>query len=272
MTVKLSFCNMFPGFTFGSADERGDYPSADLACATLEQYRQAFAIWLDVYHNTVHDSLHMTPAQMRARLVENSLPAERYCLEELNQLCLSTWRLKLDKGRVLKFGLKWCGDGVAEVRQRLGKDQTAIVRFNPCDLGKVWVSHPDTPDEWHEAEGTRLDYQAGLSLSEHQFIRSKLRERSDSSFNPDMACIMLLGLNELIEEYKKENQKKGLLPTKKTHPHASDRSTKTSSDTEATLNDQLPLNTTHFKENISASTGFGTYHLSDPHQEDEHKD
>lgn len=43
LTVKDQFCRLFPGFTHGSPNERGEYPSTELASVTLEQYKHAFA-------------------------------------------------------------------------------------------------------------------------------------------------------------------------------------------------------------------------------------
>lgn len=263
LTVKNQFCRMFDGFKHGLANERGEYPSVNLACVTLEQYRLAFSNWLDFYHNNYHTELHMTPVQMRAKLSANALPAERYTEQELSQLCLSTWRLSLDKGRVQKFGLIWCGGGVAEVRQRLRKGQTAIVRFNPCDLGRVWVSHPDTPNDWHEAAGTRPDYQDNLTLSEHQLIRSELRSRGIESFDADAACIMLLELNEMIQKFKKENAEKGLLTTSKSKKKKIESTSKV--DPESLLNNQLTNMKPGTKQSSttdSSDESFSTYQVS----------
>ena len=101
----------------------------------------------------------------------------------------------------------WWGSGLAEVSLKLKAKQKAIVYFNPCDLGTVWVAHPDTPDNWHPAIGTNEDYQKGLSLSDHNSVRrSFILERR--KFDHTEACIRLYELNEKIETYKAETKKK----------------------------------------------------------------
>ncbi|MBS7596909.1 DNA-binding domain-containing protein [Pseudomonas sp. RC2C2] len=213
-TVKDEFCNTIPGFTHGSPSERGDYPSEERACLTLTQFREAFATWLVAYHNTKHSSLNMTPNEMMAKLTANAAPAEHYLPEELEQLCLSQKRRKLDGGRVHMNNLQWSGKGLNEIRQRLKAYQTAIVYFNPCDLGKVWVAHPDTPDDRCPAVATRPEYQNGLTYTDHLLVLAKLKKEGVASFNGDIACVQLLKLKEFVDACKADNAKKGLLPKK----------------------------------------------------------
>lgn len=216
-TVNTGFCHNLPGTTKSSPRERGDYPSKLRACLTLEQFRNAFAQWLDVYHATRHDELHTSPAEKKAQLSALAPPAERYSEEELNQRCLSVWRLRIDGGRVTKSHLTWFGPGLPEVRQRLAPKQQALVYFNPCDLGTVWVAHPNTPQDWHPAIATRPDYQNGLSLSEHELVVEQLKAEKHR-FDGDIACIKLYSLYEYIEACKHAHKGKAAAKHSKTRP------------------------------------------------------
>lgn len=142
-TVSVGFSNNLPGTTKSSPTERGDYSSEKHACLTLEQLRTAFEMWVKAYHNTWQDDLCASPALKKEQLSATALPAERYTEQELKQYCLSRWEHRLDGGRVISHHLSWHGDGLPEIRQRLKKNQKAIVHYNPCDLGMVWVAHPD---------------------------------------------------------------------------------------------------------------------------------
>ncbi|AZC51739.1 hypothetical protein C4K35_4160 [Pseudomonas chlororaphis subsp. piscium] len=206
-TVSTGFCNNLPGTTKESPEARGDYDSNRQAILTLEQLRIGYASWLEIYHNTWHDSLCTSPAERKEQLCRSAPPAERYTEEELKLLCVSRWELRLSGGRVTSEHLTWFGDGLPEVRQRLKAKQKAIVYFNPCDLGKVWVAHPDTPDDWHPATALRPEYQNGLTLSDHRLLIKRLLAEK-KAFNVDDALIALYELNEYIEECKKANIKK----------------------------------------------------------------
>lgn len=205
-TVCTGFCNNLPGTTKESPKARGDYDSNRQAILTLEQLRIAYASWLEIYHNTWHDSLCTSPAERKKQLCRSAPPAERYSEEELKLLCVSRWELRLSGGRVTSQHLTWFGDGLPEIRQRLKPKQPAIVYFNPCDLGMVWVAHPDTPDDWRPAKALRPEYQNGLTLSDHLLVVERVLAEK-KTFNADDALIALYELNEYIEECKNANKK-----------------------------------------------------------------
>lgn len=207
-TVSSSFSNNFPGTTKSSPPERGDYSSEKNACLDLEQLRTAYEIWLKAYHNTWQDDLCASPALKKEQLTTTALPAERYTAEELKQYCLSRWELRLDGGRVISRHLSWHGVGLPEIRQRLKKNQKAIVRYNPCDLAMVWVAHPDTPDDWRPATADRPEYQNGLTLSDHELVVAKLLT-DKRTFNADNALIALYELADYVDDCKKADKKKG---------------------------------------------------------------
>lgn len=206
-TVSVGFSNNLPGTTKSSPTERGDYASEEYACLDLEQLRTSFEMWLKAYHNTWQDDLCASPALKKEQLSTSALPAERYDEEELKQHCLSRWEYRLTGGRVVSHHLSWHGVGLPEIRQRLKKNQKAIVRYNPCDLGKVWVAHPDTPEDWREAIADRPEYQNDLTLGDHELVVAKLLAEK-KAFNTDDALIALYELADYIEDCKKATNKK----------------------------------------------------------------
>ncbi|WP_422403061.1 hypothetical protein [Pseudomonas sp. GZD-209] len=270
LTVQEQFCQTIPGFTFGSPNERGEYMPAKHAVLTLEQYRISFSKWLASYHVTTHSELNASPNEELARLEMTELPAERYTQEELDHLCLSSWQRRLDKGRVKKDHLSWHGDGVADIAQRLKKGQSAIIYFDPCNLATVWVAHPDTPDDWHEAIATHPEYQNGLTLSDHMLVLERLKAEGNKKFNEDQACLMLLDMNEYIKACEKSNAENGLLPKansalkKQTHPSIE----RTQADIPR-LNDQLPQMPVPYERQELDNTDFQAYQLPGKRESDD---
>ncbi|MBO1541255.1 hypothetical protein [Pseudomonas sp. OA65] len=218
-TVCSGFSNNLPGTTKSSPTERGDYSSENHACLNLEQLRTAYEIWLKAYHNTWQDDLCASPAQKKEQLIATAPPAERYTEEELKLYCVSRWQLRLDGGRVISHHLSWHGVGLPDIRQRLKKKQKAIVRYNPCDLGLVWVAHPDTPDDWRPAIADRPEYQNGLTLGDHELIVAKLLAEK-KTFNADNALIAWYELGQYVEECKKADKKKKRASTNSLAPPA----------------------------------------------------
>lgn len=214
-TVSTGFSNNLPGTTKGCPAALGDYPSKERACLSIEQLRTAYESWLEVYHNTWHDGLYTSPAKKKAQLSALAPPAEQYTEEELKRLCVSRWYLRLNGGRVHNRKLKWFGPGLPEVRLKLKRNQKAMVYYNPCDLGTVWVAHPDTPDDWHPAIATNPKYQNGLTLSDHEVVVKQI-STDKRSFNEDIALIKLYELNEYVQECQQDYKNKCKTKNKKT--------------------------------------------------------
>ncbi|WP_416311296.1 hypothetical protein [Pseudomonas sp. W03] len=206
-TVDLGLVHMLPGTTKGSPAKLGDYKSRQHACLTLEQLRAAFAKWLKIYHNSYHEELFMSPHQKRMELLAKSPPPERYSQSDLEQLTRSICYRRLTNGRVKLFWLSWTGPGVAEIAARLGKKQTAIVYYDPCDLSVVWVAHRQTPKEIIPAYATRPTYQHELTLSVHLNV---MREINDGrrNFKDSEALKLRLELFEDIQEIKRQATKR----------------------------------------------------------------
>ncbi|WP_139657496.1 DNA-binding domain-containing protein [Pseudomonas shirazica] len=204
-TANMGIIHNLPGTTKGSPRERGDYPSEQRACLTIEHVREIFSTWLEIYHDTFHDGILTTPRKKYESMKSILPPPQRYEDTELKNLFLSTWRLRMHRGRVQYRRLIWSGKGLPEVAQRLTRGQKAIIHYNPCDLGQVWVSHPDTPLDWHPAEALNSDYQNGLTLSEHLVLLKHLNMQK-LKFDNDSACERLYQLSARIQEMKDENK------------------------------------------------------------------
>ncbi|WP_439253907.1 hypothetical protein [Pseudomonas monteilii] len=204
-TANLGIIHNLPGTTKSSPRERGDYPSEQRACFTIDNVREIFGTWLEIYHDTYHDELLTTPRKKYEMMQTLLPPPQRYEQSELKNLFLASWRLRLHRGRVQYRRLIWSGKGVPEVAQRLRPGQKAIVHYDPCDLGLVWVSHPDSPMDWHTAYATNPQYQTGLTLSEHLTLLSSLNMEK-LKFNNDSACERLYLLSARIQEIKEQNK------------------------------------------------------------------
>ncbi|WP_137163128.1 DNA-binding domain-containing protein [Pseudomonas asiatica] len=204
-TVSKGFTHNLPGTCKSSPTERGDYPSDQRACLTISDLREAFAIWLEAYHDTKHSGINCTPQKKYEEMQKNCLPLERFDELELKNMLLGSLRLRLQGGRVKWKKLQWTGPGLPEIAQRLKKQQKAIIHYNPCDLGQVWVAHPDTPMDWQPAYATRPSYQEGLTVSEHSLLLEDLKAQN-AEFDDTTACERLCELSEKINEKKNSNK------------------------------------------------------------------
>ncbi|WP_369987825.1 hypothetical protein [Pseudomonas xanthosomatis] len=206
-TVNSSFCHNLPGTTKSSPSDRGDYPSDERACMTIDDLREAFALWLDAYHDTWHEGILNSPRLKREKLRESYPPPEGMSEYDLKNLCLGVWRMRISGGRVKKLGLQWTGPGLPQISQNLKIGEKALVFYNPCNLGKVWVAHPDSPRDWLPAYAIRADYQEDLTLSDHVAIREQLRLEK-RAFDSSIAVQKLYSLHLTIENTKLSRRRK----------------------------------------------------------------
>jgi len=213
-TVDVGLVHMLPGTTMGSPQKLGDYDPLKHACIKLSELREIFRKWLKIYHNTSHQELFMSPHQKRQELINKSPPPERYTSDDLEQLCRSVCYRRIRHGKVSLLYLSWVGSGLEEIAEQLGKSQKATIYYNPCDLSEVWVACKSNPKDLIPAYASRPDYQNGLTLSEHTFIRQVLREKH-KQFNDSLALQLRRELHEEIQEIK-NNAKKFKRSTGKT--------------------------------------------------------
>lgn len=206
-TVNTGLIHMLPGTTRSSPQDLGDYKSEKYACFTLPELRNAFSKWLDIYHNTYHEQLFTSPREKRLELLKKCPPPERYAPEDLKQLSLGIKNCCINKGRVKLFALAWSGPGLPDLARRLRPKEKALVYFDPCDLSLVWVARKDTPRELQPAYAVYPNYQAELTLSEHQSIRRAILDKR-SRFDESSALKMRLELQKEIEDIKKKTRKR----------------------------------------------------------------
>ncbi|WP_044871367.1 DDE-type integrase/transposase/recombinase [Pseudomonas sp. LFM046] len=221
-TVDTGLTHFIPGTTKSSPLEREDYDSMKHATLTLNELRYFFKRWLDeVYHETVHSSLHMSPKQALKEMSANQMPPERFSREDLDFACLCSKRRAIKGGRVEIFTLTWTGASLPDVARRL-EGEYAIVYYDPTNLGTVWVAHPEEPRHLFPAIATNPQYQEGLSLQDHNAVQKRLAEEGKEFTNTaahEALREIYSEIEEIIEDRKKakkNNKTKTPPKTKKT--------------------------------------------------------
>ncbi|VVN72948.1 hypothetical protein PS718_00539 [Pseudomonas fluorescens] len=178
-TWSTQIVHSMSGTTFTGVAARGDYNSEKSAIYTLDQIREIFSRWLDSYHNDRHSELEMSPNEAWDKCLENELEPRRYSNDNLRR-CF--WRKAMvtpsSQGRVRYSNVHWTGGAVSELAQRHPLCKQLELFYDPCDLGKAWICHPDYPMDLSELQPVHKTYQEGLTLHFHQDIhKRKLAQR-----------------------------------------------------------------------------------------------
>jgi len=87
---------------------------------------------------------------------------------------VSTTRLVGPGGVELK-GLPYGGPELLAIRKRHGENVRALVKWDPDDIGQIWVQDPSTK-EWVVSACRWHHYAAGLSSNQHETIRKFARQ------------------------------------------------------------------------------------------------
>ncbi|APC18308.1 hypothetical protein BLL42_22240 [Pseudomonas frederiksbergensis] len=208
-----SFVHSLPGTTFSNPEQRGDYDSVAKACLTIEELQEKFSDWLEnVYHQTKHSELNMTPNAKWDRAMAKQLPPEKISKADLDGILRAVEHRSINGGRVNLLNLQWSGPGLAELKHKLKPKQKAVIYYDISDLGEVWVAHPEHPTELVRAVAVNPAYQKGLTLYEHELVCEQLALEG-KEYSDEIACCSLLRIHQEIAEKKKQHKAKQKKPT-----------------------------------------------------------
>lgn len=178
-TLTTGLTHRLRGTTFSNPGECGDYRSEKKAIYTVEVIKQRFEDWLEnVYHKRWHRGIATSPNKMWAKLEKQQPPLRRIASEDLSRLFLSKTSSKLVEGRVRFKNLQWsCGE-LKNLKDLGTKEQRLTTFYDPSDLGKVLVTHPDFPEKVFHAKGCEMSYQDGLTLDLHLLLNAAQKKQA----------------------------------------------------------------------------------------------
>lgn len=183
LTVKTMFLDDLPG-VIRKKDEAGeDYDARSEAKLTFSELKAELTKWIvDIYHHRPRSEDHRTPYELwTTSEAEFSVP-----IEEENDLLqkIMAGSLKMNrKGGIHIHKLPYESDVLKDLRRRDGNRQLKI-KYDPFDLGEILV-FDDKSNVYFLVECGEYDYAKGLSLYEHNLIRSfMLESRKEKLNNP----------------------------------------------------------------------------------------
>ncbi len=186
-TKHQGLIHTLPGTTFSNYLEKGDYDSAEQACIFIDQLDEILNIFfVDVYAQTKHPRLGCTPAQSwNQKVNEGFYPNIPGSVDELEII------LRASDYRVLEhYGIDFhylryniVGDielGILRNRMKEkrrsdkksgdGKSGQVKIKFNPNDLGHVYVFDP-FEERYIKVPSLDPEYTKGLTLYQHKIIK-----------------------------------------------------------------------------------------------------
>jgi putative transposase len=175
-TWSTQIVHCMSGTTFSNITARGDYNSEKNATYTLDKVKEVFVRWLDTYHQDWHSELGMSPNEAWAKCLESEFEPRRYSEDDLRHYF---WRMEMvtpsSQGRVRYSNVHWTGGAVSALAKRHPIRKKLMLYYDPSDLGKAWIVHPDYPTDIQDLQPVHKEYQEGLTLHFHQEIQKRKR-------------------------------------------------------------------------------------------------
>ncbi len=170
----------FPGVVRKQGSCGDGYDARQEARATISEFKRYFITWLTgVYHNTPLEKSGMTPNELW-KLSEEEFPVATEDETELKTILLSTDKRTLTESGIRIFDLNYRGSVTKDLFRRDGP-KFVTVKYNPFDLGSIFILD-EINYVYLEVECHESTYASGLSLYEHNLIRTEVKKNGKEKF------------------------------------------------------------------------------------------
>ncbi len=184
-TISQGLIHRLPGSVFSNVDQRGDYPSEEVAAIDLKTLMHLLTKWVvEVYHCSKHRKLGMTPlAKWTDGLADRSieLPAHPEQMDVLigipAQRMLFRYGLEMDN-------LFYNSADLQAIFGRAGADSRLelSLKYYEDDISYIHVLDPYNA-AYLRVPATDWDYAAGLTRHVHTLIQAAVRVKHGNRFN-----------------------------------------------------------------------------------------
>lgn len=184
-TLNTGLIHSLPGTVFSNVDQRGDYPSEDLAAIDMETLVHLVTKWIvEIYHRTVHRGIGMAPLTKwlegeKDRVIE--LPAYPQQLEILVGIPANR--------TIFHYGIEYdclrynCPE-LQLIRARLGGTPTVLIKGYEDDAGFIHVFDP-LDESYIRVPAVDIEYAQGLTRYMHLLVRQHARKKFGEQWSED---------------------------------------------------------------------------------------
>lgn len=215
MMGKIHIC---PGTTFSNPRERGSYPSEKLAAMTLEEFEAWFTVQVvDLYHNTRHRSLGMSPLAMWEQGIrgDGKRPGRHLPDRILDVVGLRRLFLPMERRTVQRMGITWDDlrywDGrlahwtLATDPEEPRRRRSFVVRRDPRDLKVIHFFDPELK-EYLEIPLAHSSAPA-MTIWDLRQVRRVLKEAGETEITSDRLIAGINRQREIEENARIESRK-----------------------------------------------------------------
>lgn len=184
-TLNTGLVHSLPGTVFSNTDDRGDYPSEEVAAIDMETLLHLITKWVvEVYHRTTHRSIGMAPLTKwnegaSQRIIE--LPAYPQQLDVL--VGVPTTRTLFHYG-VENDCLRYNSPELQLLRSRVGGTPIVSLKFYEDAVDYIHV-FDEVNKEYIKVPAVNIEYAAGLTRHMHILIRAYAKKKYGGEFTDE---------------------------------------------------------------------------------------
>jgi transposase InsO family protein len=174
-TLNTGLLHSLPGTTYSNTQRRGAYDSAREATISLPAFsRILHKFLLDEYAYRRHRGARGLPAELWAESAKGGFhPDLSWSSEEVTILLGRTAERTIGRRGISFLGLTYHSTGLAALHSALPQGTEVRFKYNPSDLGTIYVADPTGQLGWIAVPAEDTEYTRGLPLWKHRHLRAR---------------------------------------------------------------------------------------------------
>lgn len=205
-TLNEGLIHRLPGTVFSNIDERGDYPSEEVAAIDLDTLTHLVIKWItEVYHRRKHRELRMPPLTAwiegeQQRIIE--MPAYP---EQLDVLVGIPAKRTLWHYGIENDCLRYNSQPLQLLRARVGGNPIVSFKFYEHDVGYIHV-FDEINQEYIRVPAVDAEYATGLTSHLHTLIRQYVERKYGTEQYEDLMLQAKQEIQQIIGEAVKDKK------------------------------------------------------------------
>lgn len=207
-TANRQVSQRIQGTTFSNIRERGDYDSVQEAVISLSELQEILYLWaIDIYMQTTHSSLNMSPSQKWHQDIQRIEPRLPNNQDQFNLICAKEYQRHINHEGINFKRLKYNSELLRTMRIMYGTNTKVSFRVDPENLEKIWVYDPNT-DSYSEVLCTDTNYAKGLTLLQQTMVLKELTIQKKALEEVNIVNLETArhSLNEKIKQLKADKR------------------------------------------------------------------
>jgi putative transposase len=208
-SLNTQLLHATPGTTWSNLFQKGDYDPHKNAVIDIKELHTIHHLYMvDIYPRQYHKGIRDVPARLWQEGVMEYPPRLPRKGTDLRVLLGKVVYRVVTREGVELFGLFYNDERLGEIRQQLRDGKKAMVKYDPTDLGQVYVADPESGD-YITARAVDYEYSLGLSEYQHDVIRRHAREIAEDYVDADSLAKARAKVQEIVDRAWERSRKTG---------------------------------------------------------------